>query len=350
MSGVGETMVLPTQAAFGLAATNLMQSALDTIEDRRKQDEEKATGTKKDPVAEARMSASAEAKRSEGKIAEALFSINNVDPNELKMQLIERLAAKLGVDLDEKRSNYSLGKAIEEAAKSLDSTQIKQLEEDLGLDAAGVSLATVIAAIKNPYGDDNVRLMDGLTKVANGGKAGFDVDRVIQRLENVADPKTLEELKLGPQGYDPARVEDAETRAERRDDIQALEAAGKLEDVQEMQDAVKESNDKAVKGAIPEGTSASDTAGADMILLLGATVEQARDTEAVTGGTAAVEPDDIPASGDVAPGDREDITEVNAEAMEEMAAEALAEAQTPILAISIDDIGLYELLKQKLAA
>ncbi|WP_411053309.1 hypothetical protein, partial [Tritonibacter sp. SIMBA_163] len=86
------------------------------------------------------MSASAEAKRSEGKIAEALFSINNVDPNELKMQLTERLAAKLGIDLEEERSNYSLGKAIEEAAKSLDSTQISELEEDLGLKTAGVSL------------------------------------------------------------------------------------------------------------------------------------------------------------------------------------------------------------------
>ncbi|MEH6690843.1 MAG: hypothetical protein V7774_06620 [Pseudorhizobium pelagicum] len=341
-------MVLPTQAAFGLAATNLMQSTLDSIEERRKQDEEKATGTKKDPVAQARMSASTEAKRSEGKIAEALFSINNVDPNELKMQLTERLAAKLGIDLDEKRSNYSLGKAIEEAAKSLDSTQIKQLEEDLGLKDAGVTLDTVIAAIMNPYGDDNARLMEGLTKVANGGKAGFDVARVIQRLEDVADPKTLEELKLGPQGYDPTRVEDAETRAERRDDIQALEASEKLEDVQEMQDAVKESNDKAVEGATPGEPSAAET---DVILLLGATVEQAKDTEAVTSDTPeAVEPDDAPASGDVAPVEGEAITEMNAEAMEEMAAEALTEAQTPILAISVDDIGLYELLKQKLAA
>ncbi|MFN7101229.1 MAG: hypothetical protein ACK4N1_01265 [Pseudorhizobium sp.] len=343
-------MILPTQAAFGLAATNLMQSTLDTIEERRKQDEEKATGTKKDPVAEARMSASAESRRSEGKIAEALFSINNVDPNELKMQLTERLAAKLGIDLEKERSNYSLGKAIEEAAKSLDSTQISELEKDLGLKAAGVSLATVIAAIKNPYGDDNTRLMDGLNKVANGGQGGFDMARVIQRLEDVADPKTLEELKLGPQGYDPTRVEDAGTRAERRDDIQALEASGKLEDVQEMQDAVRENNDKVAQGAIPEGTSASDTAGADMILLLGATVEQARDTEAVTGDPETVAPDDAPVSGDVAPVDGAEITEMNAEAMEELAAEALTEAQIPILPISVDDIGLYELLKQKLAA
>ncbi|MDY6960830.1 MAG: hypothetical protein SV862_02895 [Pseudomonadota bacterium] len=344
-------MVLPTQAAFGLAATNLMQSTLDSIEERRKQDEEKATGTKKDPVAEARMSASTEAKRSEGKIAEALFSINNVDPNELKMQLTERLAAKLGIDLEEERSNYSLGKAIEEAVKNLDRTQILELEKDLGLKDAGVTLDTVIAAIMNPYGDDNARLMEGLTKVANGGKAGFDVARVIQRLEDVADPKTLEELKLGPQGYDPTRVEDAETRAERRDDIQALEASEKLEDVQEMQDAVKESNDKAVEGATPGEPSVAETAETDVILLLGATVEQARDTEAVTSDTPeAVELDEAPASGDVAPVEGEATTEMNAEAMEEMAAEALTEAQTPILAISVDDIGLYELLKQKLAA
>ena len=153
-------MVLPTEAAFGVAAANLMQSTLDSIEERRRQDEEKAAGQKRDPVVEARISASTEAKRAQDKIAEALFGINNVDANELKMQLTERLAVKLGIDLEKERSNYSLGRAIEEAVKELDLTQIAELEDELGLKDAGVTLATVIAAIKNPYGDDNTRLME----------------------------------------------------------------------------------------------------------------------------------------------------------------------------------------------
>src|SRR5690606_9462121 len=235
-------MILPMQETFGVVAKNLMQSMLDSIEDQRRQDEEKATGQKRDAIIEARISASTEARRAQEKIAEALFGIDNLDPNKLKIQLTERLAAKLGIDLGEERSNFSLGRVIEEAIKELDSTQIAKLEKDLGLDEAGISLATVIAAIKNSYGDDNVRLMEGLTKAANGGKADYDAARVLQRLADVADPKTLEELKLGPQGYDPTRVDDAATRAERREDIAALEASQKLDDVQKMQDAVEGGN------------------------------------------------------------------------------------------------------------
>ena len=343
-------MVLPTEAAFGVAATNLMQSTLDSIEERRRQDEEKAAGQKRDPVVEARISASTEAKRAQDKIAEALFGINNVDANELKMQLTARLAVKLGIDLEKERSNYSLGRAIEEAVKELDLTQISELEDELGLKDASVTLATVIAAIKNPYGDDNTRLMDGLSKIANGGKAGFDVQRVLQRLEDVADPKTLEELKLGPQGYDPTRVEDAQTRAERQDDIKALEASEKLEDVQEMQEAVEEHNDEAVgSDALDDPATGTGAAEADMVLLLGATVEQARNAEAAPDSIPSQPPADI--SDDGAPAGHEtEVTETNAQAMEEMAADASDTEQSDLLAVSVDEIGLYEFLKRKLAA
>lgn len=345
-------MILPTQATFGLAATNLMQSMLDGIEEQRRQDEEKATGDKRDPVVEARISAGIDAMRAKEKIAAALFGINSINPNELKIQLTERLAAKLGIDLSENRSNFALGRAIEEAIKPLDSTQISELEEELGLKAAGVSLATVVAAIKNPYGDDNARLMEGLTKVASGGKADFDMPRVLRRLEDVADPKTLEELKLGPQGHDPTRVEDAGTRAERRQDIQALEASERLEDVQEMQDAVEKQNDKATRPTNPgEPTPAANAAEVDMIVVLGAAVEQTRDAK--PGSDEAVqEPaaDNATGGNALAPADDSEINEINAEAIENVAAEELTEAQPDVLPISIDEIGLYELLKKKLAA
>ena len=344
-------MLLPTQQTAGLAATGVMQAALDSIEERRRQEEEQARGEKRDPIAEARVSAGTEAKRAREKIAEALFGLNNVDPNELKMQLLERLAAKLGVDLEEERSNFTLGRAIEDAVKDLglDVTAISKLEEELGLKAAGVSLATVIAAIKNPYGDDNSRLLEGLTKVVNGGKADFDVARVLQRLDDVADPKTLEELKLGPQGYDPTRVEDAQARAEREQDIRALEASGKLEDVQEMQDALEEYNDETVKPDIGHRTgSGAATTDADIVLLLGATVEQARNTEADTDAPPAGPAADI--AHPVEDAVRGEVTELNAEAHEELNAEAVTKGEGEVLAVSVDEIGLYQMLKEKLAA
>lgn len=128
-------MILPTQATFGLAATNLIQSLLDGIEEQRRQDEEKTTGDKRDPVVEARISASTDVMRAKEKIVEALFGINSINPNELKIQLTERLAAKLGIDLSKERSNFVLGRAIEEAIKELGlgPTEISELEEELGL-------------------------------------------------------------------------------------------------------------------------------------------------------------------------------------------------------------------------
>src|SRR5690606_31373080 len=222
-------------------------------------------------------------------------------------------------------SNFSLGRVIEEAIKELDSTQIAKLEKDLGLDEAGISLATVIAAIKNPYGDDNIRLMEGLTKAANGGKADYDAARVLQRLKDIADPKTLEELKLGPQGYDPTRVEDAATRAERREDIAALEASQKLDDVQKMQDAVEEGNGKTSNPAAV-GKTPGDNIETDMIAVLAAVVEQVQDGASDTGETPPIT-DGNEASDTATEVTADDITETNAQAIEDLASDSLADGQ-----------------------
>lgn len=169
--------------------------------------------------------------------------------------------------------------------------------------------------------------------------------RVLQRLEDVADPKTLEELKLGPQGYDPTRVEDAQTRAERQKATQALEASEKLEDVQDMQDVVAAQNDSAGKPEeIGEPKADAAASGAELILILGANAEQAKKTDAESG---AEEPLESPSdeSGVV---EQEELTEQTAEAIEEMA--LVAANAAPVLPIFVDDIGLYELLKRKVAA
>ncbi|UIY29693.1 hypothetical protein LZK73_01940 [Neorhizobium galegae] len=268
-------MLLPTQQTYGLAATNMMQSMLDSIEEQRKKDEEQRTGKKSDPVTEARISASEDARRARDKITSALFGVTKTDPNELKIGTVDRLAAKLGIDTDEARSSYKLGKALEDALKEMMPDEIGELVENLGLEDIGISMDTLLSAIKNPYGDDNQRLMDGLNRKANGGKLDTEVERVVQRLEDVADPKTLEELKLGPQGYDPTRVEDAETRTERRADIEAAEAGKKLEDIQKVQDVIEKKNDKA--NAEPAADGATDTASVDdtaLLALFAAAAEQ----------------------------------------------------------------------------
>jgi hypothetical protein len=349
-------MLFPTQQTYGLAATNMMQSMLDSIEEQRRKDEEQRIGKKSDPVTEARISASEDARRARDKIASALFGVNNTDPNELKIELVDRLASKLGIDTEEARSSYQLGRALEEALKDLGVAGSAKLEEDLGLKDMDISIETLLAAIKNPYGDDNQRLMDGLNRKANGGKLDTEVERVVQRLEDVADPKTLEELKLGPQGYDPTRVEDAETRAERQEDIEAAEAGKKLEDVQKVQDVIEEKNDKAVEKPDGDGSRpTTETDDAALLAVFAAAAEQitSSDTEDTAENSLSEEAsaDDGSASTTEAVlKDEAPASEIAAEAAIEAVSEKNLEASADVLPIHVDDIGIYELLKKKLAA
>ncbi|WP_117192892.1 hypothetical protein [Rhizobium terrae] len=350
-------MLLPTQQTYGLAATNAMQSMLDSIEEQRKREEEKRTGKEKDPIAEARISASEEAKRAKDKIASALFDASRVDPDQLKIDLMERLADKLGIDVDKARSSYRLGRALEDALKEMRPDQASQLAKDLGLDDLGISMQTLLSAIKNPYGDDGQRLADALIKQANGGKLDTEVERVVQRLEDVADPKTLEELKLGPQGYDPTRVEDAQTRAERQEDIVAAEAGKKLEDVQKVQDVIEEKNDKAAEK--PNGDGSQPTAGSDetttLLAVFAAAAEQITNSD--TGDTAessasgeASTADGSSSATEAALKDEAPTSEAAANAAIEEISDNALETSADILPIRVDDIGIYELLKKKLAA
>ncbi|CAN7584747.1 hypothetical protein [Neorhizobium tomejilense] len=347
-------MLLPTQQTYGLAATNMMQSMLDSIEEQRKKDEEQRTGKKSDPVTEARISASEDARRARDKITSALFGVTKTDPNELKIELVDRLAAKLGIDTDEARSSYKLGRALEDALKEMMPDEIGELVEDLGLEDIGISMDTLLSAIKNPYGDDNQRLMEGLNRKANGGKLDTEVERVMQRLEDVADPKTLEELKLGPQGYDPTRVEDAETRAERQADIEAAEASKKLEDVQKIQDVIEKKNDKA--NAEPAADGATDTASVDdtaLLALFAAAAEQAAGSDTGDAADSLVSDDSSSKdeSSDAVLAENEAPTnEMAAKAIEELAAKNADQSYADIVPVHVDEIGIYELLKKKLAA
>lgn len=354
-------MLLPTQQSAGLAATNLMRSMLDGIEEQRKKEEAERTGKERDKITEARIGASEEAKRAKDKIATALFGSGSADPEKLKIDLIERLGKKLGIDTDAAKSGYRLGKAMEDVLKDMTSTDISKLSEEIGLNDLGVTMETLVNAIKNPYADDSKRLKEALLKQANGGKLGTEVERVTQRLEDVADPKTLEELKLGPQGYDPTRVEDDETKAERQDDIKAAEAGKKLEDVQKTQDIIEKKNDEDVSEVDAAGKGGStDAASANAIALISvfaAAAEQIGNADQSANDNSAEEQDaaaqDKSSAKNQLPTNGSGTTpnELNADAIEELASPDMpGDNQAGILPVRVDEIGLYELLKKKLAA
>ncbi|TDX75616.1 hypothetical protein EDE05_11870 [Neorhizobium sp. R1-B] len=342
-------MLLPTQQTYGLAATNVMQSMLESVEEQRRKEEAERTGKERDPIAEARISASEDAKRANEKIASALFGANRTDPNELKIELVDRLAGKLGIDTEEARSSYRLGKALEDALKSMMPDEVSELADYLGLDDLGITMDTLLAAIKNPYGDANARLVEGLTRKANGGKLDTEVERVVQRLENVADPKTLEELKLGPQGYDPTRVEDQEARAERAGDIEAAEAGKKLEDIQKVQDLIEEKNGKTAEELDSDGSQpATGTDDTTLLAVFAAAAEQIANSDVEDTGENSADAEST--STTEALKDEAPASEIAADAALEAISEKTLEISADILSIHIDDIGIYELLEKKLAA
>ena len=163
--------------------------------------------------------------------------------------------------------------------------------------------------------------------------------KVIQRLEDVADPKTREELQA-ERGKDRiGEINDAEVKAEREQDIQARDAQGKLEDVQELQDVVKEhidaSGDDKTESVDPQAPAGTSSETALIAVLAAVPAEQA-----------------APAENENEPAETEAVTDLDADDDGEklLDAQALVEdARNPILPISIDDNGLYELLKKKAA-
>ena len=129
-------------------------------------------------------------------------------------------------------------------------------------------------------------------------------------------------------------------KAEREEDIQALDAQGKLEDVQELQDVVKEhidaSGEEKTVDADPQASADISSETALISVLAAAPADEAEPAKN----------EDEPAETDAAtnPADAEDDAEKLLDAQT-----LVEETRNAILPVSIDDNGLYELLKKKAA-
>lgn len=344
-------MLLPTQVAASTAITDSMRSMIDTIEERRRQEDEKKTGQKRDPLLEARISAGTENRRAQGRIAEALFGMNKIDINELKIQLMDKVGEKLGISREDGMSSYAYGRAIEGALKSVGVSGLNDLSKELGLDELDISLTDLVAAIKNPWGEENDRLEKALDRKHGDGKTTTDERaKILQRLDEVSDPSTLEELKLGPQYGDPTRVVDEETRAERLDDIKAKEAAEKLDDVKQAQDAINERRlHDQTAGKTEGGSDAAGTIDDILMMTLTAEAEMAEPSQDLSAETGADEA--MPDASE--PGDSGPVSQENEETLDARAAaekEADADDQGMSARIEIDDIGIYDILKRRHSA
>jgi hypothetical protein len=265
---------------------------------------------------------------------------------------------------DESDTDYSkrIGETMADVRKSMPAS-IESLETKTGLRDLGLTATQMVDAIKNPHGNQAKLIQEVLDDTARtDGISTEDAQVAIQRLEDIADPKSAEELKLERTHQpDPTRVENEETRKEREEDIRKLEAGDKLEDIQEVQETIKKVNDAILDASGKTGTPATDgdpateaiTPG-DLLLTLAAGAEMAEIEEKIESAAASSR-----AGNQTEPIDTEaGTTDASEEAKEEadMAVllaragpgdAAAPEGQDGILAVSVDENGIYEILKRQ---
>lgn len=267
---------------------------------------------------------------------------------------------------DDKAYSKRIGEAMADVRKPMPAS-IEELEKKTGLRDLGLTAAQMVEAIKNPHGTQAKAIQEILDDTARtDGTSTEDTQVAIQRLEDIADPKSIEELKLERTHQpDPTRVENAETRKEREEDIRKLEAGEKLEDVQDVQDTIEKVNDAVLNAPGSTGAPAGEgqpaaeavTAG-DLLLTLAAgaeiaQIEEQAETTAASNSTAErIDTIDTEAG----------TTDTSEEAKEEADAAVLlaragpGDAAAPvgedaeangILSVSLDENGIYEILKRQ---
>lgn len=271
-----------------------------------------------------------------------------------------RLAAASGVTADDPNFAVSMQAALTRTRAGLP-TSVASLEASTGLTDLGISAAEMIEAIRHPYGETMQKIKSALEEQAVNDKTmTTEVKKALQRMEDVADPKSIEELKYERVNPDPTEVEDSETRQEREQDIRSLEAGEKLEDVQDVQDALEERNDQAADAKGGENAEpgsgaviAATTDALHLVQALAAGLENARvadkaDNDNALDTTATAADDGQPAE----PGrmSEEDQTVLLA-SLDPTDPESGPQAQdNAILTLHVDEIGIYELLKSRNAA
>lgn len=92
-----------------------------------------------------------------------MFSVQFVDLNKMKVNLMERLGKELGVSFEDFENASEFGREVQRIVSQIKLKEdgyleIKRIEEDLGLDKLGISLDDFIKAIIDPKSTEAERL------------------------------------------------------------------------------------------------------------------------------------------------------------------------------------------------
>ncbi|OLP55518.1 hypothetical protein BJF92_12635 [Rhizobium rhizosphaerae] len=298
---------------------------------------------------------------------DATLDGSNAKPSATEAWLA-RMVTEFGISRASNESDSAYSARIGDTLRQARAPMAKDKEEiaqTLGLKDLGIEVEDLIAAMSNPRGQIAKDLSAALQKQAKEDKGlTKDLQKALQRMDDIADPKSKAELVLERDGAkDPTRVEDDDTRAERAADIRAKEASEKLDHVRKAQDALAAVNEAAIKtGHAPGGDGQTDAdpgaaAGVDPAAALAGELLQTLAAHAETAKTMQTATATKATNQQEAAGEPKSNEEREAHQLE-----LVKQAGTPdgpseagmqkldakaIFAVSVDEIGLYELLKHK---
>lgn len=265
-------------------------------------------------------------------------------------QLIARLATQGNLATDDPDAFNEQLAGYLTAMRAALPENTRQLEETAGLKAMGVSINELISAVASPYGEAAQKIkgiLDEQSKLDQG--MTLEMRKVIQRLEDVADPKSLEELKQEKTKRDPTEVNDTEVQLEREADIEQRQHAQKLDDVIDMHEAVREGLEQAKNGKDGDDTgNAEAAAAAQMIQLLSAALSVEKTTTADNDNEADAAEEEPSGSSDNNDAEKTGLDEQAADYADTLDAVQDGKSDAPFW-VSVDDNGLYELLKRNAA-
>ena len=120
---------------------------------------------------------------------DSIYSVNHVDANKLKINLMERVGKAFGLDINEFESAADMAGQIEKILEQLErdvgtaqaEKEIRGIEKDLGLDELGISLRDVLKAMKDPDSSENKKLMALLGEKAGDapdGRSAVELDEI----------------------------------------------------------------------------------------------------------------------------------------------------------------------------
>lgn len=118
----------------------------------------------------------------EARVSESVFSVNHLDPTQMKIELMERVGKKFGIEMDDFDDQASYGRAIQREIEQIrqqpgGDLALADIEKELGLDKLGLSIDTLINAIIEPGSADGDKLDAALEKqIVEDAREGFDED------------------------------------------------------------------------------------------------------------------------------------------------------------------------------